>query len=156
MRSRTRATLALALSLTLAATSFAADKAKKSDTDKDAAKYPVPAGLHGFTGTLEGTVVSVQDHMRGFVMKVTKVLHVNSESKAKNPESAVGEKIEITPTVTKTKDGKYVPDEREVRYIQSLEKGQDIQLDVSNVDATHLRIDDLTKAEKAQAERQKK
>lgn len=155
MQPRPRSIIALALSLALAAPAFAADKPAKPDKET-APRYPVPEGLRGFSGTLGGTVVSVQDHMHGFVLKVTQILHSNAGSTAKDPKSAIGQEVEITPTTTKNKDGHWVANDEQLHYIKSLKKGQDIQIDVLNTDPGHLRISELTKSEKQQAEHQKK
>lgn len=155
MQPRPRTVIAVALSFALAAGALAADKPKKVDKDTTS-RYPVPAGLKGFDGTLGGTIVSVQDHMRGFVLKVKEIVHSNARSTANNPKSAVGHEVEITPTVHQDKNGRWIPDEQELNYIKSLEKGQSIQIDVRNTDPDHLRIADLTKAEKQQADRERK
>ena len=109
-----------------------------------------------FVSILAGTVVSVQDHMRGFVLKITQIAHSNARSTATNPNAAVGHEVAIDPTVTKDKNGNFSPDERELNYIKSLEKGQSIQIDVINTDTDHLRIANLTTAEKQQAKQEKK
>lgn len=154
MQPRARTAIAFALSVALAATTFGADKAKNAEKEP-APKYPVPAGLRGFDGTLGGNVVSVQDDMRGFVLKVTDILHSNTRSTAKDPKSAVGQEVEIAPHVTKDKNGHWVPDEHELDYIKSLQKGQQIQVDVINTDAHHLRISLLTKSERQQADKER-
>ena len=156
MKQRTRSALAVALSLTLTAGAFAADKKAKKADRSATSRYPVPAALRGFDGTLAGTVVSVQDHMRGFVLKITQIAHSNARSTATNPNAAVGHEVAIDPTVTKDKNGNFSPDERELNYIRSLEKGQSIQIDVINTDTDHLRIANLTTAEKQQAKQEKK
>lgn len=151
-----RVQVSLALSaVLLGAAAFGADKAKEHARD-EAMKYPIPGGLKGFDGTLEGKVVSVQEHMRGFVLRVDQIMHVNQRSTAPNPQAVVGKEIEITPTTMQNDKGKWAPDEQELKYIKSLEKGQDLQIDVTNTDQMHLRIADLTKAEKMQADMLKK
>ncbi|HZZ42385.1 MAG TPA: hypothetical protein VFE58_05575 [Tepidisphaeraceae bacterium] len=131
--------------------SVRAESADKQAGEDIAARYPVPVLFVGFRGTLRGKVVSVKDHMHGFVLKVNAVSQVDASSTAPDAQSAIGRELAITASAKKDGNGNWVSDGREMNYIQGLQVDQEIEINVFVPDKIHVRIGTLTTPEQQQA-----
>jgi hypothetical protein len=141
--------------LTLTALALLAAMSMAADTDKKA-----PAGLDGFNGTVEGTIATVGENHKAITMKIDKILHKNASSTAANPDAAIGKTVMIYAKSSAGNGEKAAPDSQQVAFIKSLKKGEDLQLDIAEVNG-RLQIADLTTAQKdaashAPAEKEKK
>jgi len=85
----------------------------------------LPKGMEGFRGTLTGTVTMVFTYNQGIQMEVTKV-DSDADSKASNPNVAVGKKICVDIKYT-TKDGKTVLDPTQRDWVKGLKEGQTVK-----------------------------
>jgi hypothetical protein len=156
MKLHHRSATICAICVALSTAALAADADKSDKAKEDAPRNPVPAALHGFEGTLGGKVVSVQDHMHGFVLKIFEIRKIEEHSSASNPKAAVGQEIEVTPSATKNADGVWISDERQTRFITSLKEGQYIHIAVFVPDKIHVRIANLTATETDEAQQERK
>ena len=66
---------------------------RKREGEGERAAAGLPDGMAGFKGMLEGVIVKKGE--RGFVLKVTKITKIWSQSSAKNPRKVIGQEIEI-------------------------------------------------------------
>jgi hypothetical protein len=66
---------------------------KVADDEPDEGKGGVSAGARGFRGMVAGTLVATSE--TAFTLKVERVVRVWKHSKAKHPESLVGQTIEV-------------------------------------------------------------
>ena len=85
----------------------------------------LPEGARGFSGTVQGKVVSAKE--TGFVLAVEKVVNTWKNSKAEKPESLVGTKIRV---VAGKVEGK--PYEKHVRFIKNLKVDETIAIEVKH------------------------
>jgi hypothetical protein len=109
--------------------------------DRSRREEPKREGARGFSGTVEGKVVSVSGTQ--FVLAVEKVLRVWRENKAENPESLVGTKI-----VVAAKN----PESNHARFIKTLKVDETISLEVKHEEGEALRILELTAEQRKRAE----
>jgi hypothetical protein len=86
----------LAVALGLALPLEAAEEEKKADSPPAATTIDkAPEGMHGFSGTLVGTLVSSDPEKGSLVLKVQRVKNVWKGNKAPNPKSGVGKTLQI-------------------------------------------------------------
>jgi hypothetical protein len=72
-------------------------------------------------------------------VEVTKIDKVWKHSKAKNPESLVGQKVVVVPST----EGRHV--ESVARFLKNLKVGEEVVLDVANKKGNTLTLLELTK-----------
>jgi hypothetical protein len=96
----------------------------------------IPEGLQGFSGHVRGVVVSKgEDDTLKF--KVGRVLNVWENNKSKSPESIAGRTVSVGPAYVKGEDMKWRPAEAHVAFIKKLKAGQEMSLEIRNVDGTN-------------------
>ncbi|MFH1227784.1 MAG: T9SS type A sorting domain-containing protein [Planctomycetota bacterium] len=125
-----RKTFAVVLSLCLVSTLAGAEE-----------KVSFPDGLKGFCGVLAGTVVSVQEN--GFIIKVQSIPNVWKNNKATDSESAVGKELLVNAKFEKGR-----PVEAHLKFINSLEPGEEIKIEAVNDEGTRLHILELSKEQR--------
>jgi len=106
----------------------------------------IPDGLHGFRGMLEGEVAGRQEH--GFTLHVTRIHRVWEQSKATSPESAVGKTLLINVSWRQGDDGRWHPVENQEKFVRTLREGEEIRIDVGNLEAERLHILELTQEQR--------
>jgi len=116
-------------------------------------KPSLPDGLKGFSGMLEGTVISKEE--KGFILEVQKILNLWKNNKANNPESAIDEGLLINVQWEKGKDGTWHPVEAHLKFINSLKVGEEIKIEVINDEGERLHILELSKEQRERAEKVK-
>ncbi|MBI4569796.1 MAG: hypothetical protein HY719_15495 [Planctomycetes bacterium] len=114
-------------------------------------KPVIPDGLKGFSGRLSGRVVEVQKDGLGFRLKVAKVLQVWKGNKAPKPESAVGQTLLINVPWEKGEGGKWRPVGNHVRFIRTLEPGEEVEIEVVNDEGERLHVLELSEAQRERA-----
>ncbi len=90
----------------------------------------LPESFRGFSGTLEGVVVARDRN--GFAMRVTKVVGTWKDNEARNPDVIVGDRVYITPRMTKDEAGNWHPSEVHLKFIYSLRARERVRLEVKN------------------------
>lgn len=113
---------------------------------------PLPQGLVGFCGQVRGVVVAKGDR-NSFTFKVARVLRVWKNNTAEAPESLVGRTVTVAPRWTQREDGTWRPVERHVAFIRGLRSGQEITLEIRNVERSHFSILELSAEQRTTAER---
>jgi hypothetical protein len=106
----------------------------------------LPAGMKGFSGTLQGKIVSKVKS--GFVLKVEKILKLWKGNEAENPKSAIGKKLLITPRWVKGDNGKWRPFARHVSFVKKVKVGERIKIEVINEEAGRLHILELSREQR--------
>lgn len=127
------------------------DAEREHGSDDDLPEPEIPDALHGFSGRLRGEVVQVGVH--GFVLRVTDVEKVWEGSKASDPQSAVGKRLLINVAWKKGDNGQWHPVETHVRYLRTLDVGNEIAIEVKNDEGDRLHILELNEDQRRAAER---
>lgn len=112
----------------------------------------LPDGFKGFSGRLRGTVVSVRDDGRGFALKVSALVKVWKNNRAEEPWCIVGRTVDVLAQWTKGDGDSWHPVERHVRFINTLDEGESLAIEVVQDEGERLHILELTKAQREQAE----
>ncbi len=116
-------------------------------------KPKLPDGMKGFSGMLEGKVVSIEKH--GFVLKVRKVLKLWEGNKAKKPKSAIGKKLLVNTQWEKGDSGKWRPVPNHMTFIKSLKVGEKIKIEVINDEGERLHILELSEKQRKRVQKAK-
>lgn len=103
----------------------------------------LPEGLRGFSGQVRGVVVN-KGEKNSFSFKVSSVLQVWKNNKAKTPESIVGRTIQVSPRWTKGGNDQWKPVENHVAFIHTLKPGQELTLEIRNEERAHFSILELS------------
>ena len=101
----------------------------------------LPEGVRGFSGTVQGEVVSIKKGR--FVFDVEKVLKVWKNSKAEKPENLAGVKIMVG---AKSKEGKHA------KFIKTLKADEALSLEVLNEKGKAFVILELTEDQRKRAD----
>ena len=101
----------------------------------------LPEGAHGFSGTVQGKVVSVQGTR--FVLDVEKVLNVWKNNEAEDPESLAGTKIVV---VAKKQEGKHA------RFVKTLKVDEVISIELRQEKGNTLNILELNEEQRKRAD----
>jgi hypothetical protein len=143
--------LALAVALAVGAFRANAEEGKKEEPKKDAPKATLPEAVRGFAGQVKGTVALKTERAIG--LKVTEVVKTAEASKATDPKALVGLTIKVGASWVKVEGGKGHPNELQLAFIRKLEVGQEVTLEIKNVERDFFAITELTKeqAESAKA-----
>lgn len=121
----------------------------KEKNNQSEAKPVLPEGMKGFSGILEGVVVSKEK--LGFVLDVSKVVRVWDGNKAKNPKSAIGRKLLVNAQWEEAEDGRWRPVPNHTAFIESLSPKETIQIEVVNDELERLHILELSKEQRGRA-----
>lgn|GEM_PF-1454562 len=117
---------------------------------KEEPKATLPDGAVGFSGQVRGTVAVKND--RGIGLKVAEVLKTWPGSKAADPKTLVGLTIKVTASWVKGEgEKKGHPNELQLTFLRRLEVGQEVTLEVKNVEREIFVILELTKDQAAWA-----
>lgn len=108
-----------------------------------AADEALPEALRGFSGQARG-VVKAKGDKNTFTFKVGRVLRVWKGNKAKDPESLAGRSIRVGPRWEKGDGRKWRPVARHVAFIRQLKVGQEMTLEVRNMEGSHFTILELS------------
>ena len=103
----------------------------------------LPEGLRGFSGQVRGVVVR-KGEKNTFDFNVARVLRILKDNRAEAPESIAGRTVPVGPRWTKGEDGKWHPVERHAAFIRGLKPGQEITLEIRNVEHSHFSILELS------------
>ncbi|MHC4663522.1 MAG: hypothetical protein ACYS8W_17825 [Planctomycetota bacterium] len=106
----------------------------------------LPDGMVGFSGMLGGKVVGKVKN--GFILHVKKILKLWKGNEAENPESAIGKNLVILAQWKKGDNGKWHPIETHLRFINRLEIGQFIHIEVRNDEGERLHILELSEEQR--------
>ena len=101
----------------------------------------LPEGVQGFSGTVQGIVVSIKKGR--FVFDVEKVKNVWKNSKAEKPENLAGVKIMVG---AKNKEGKHA------KFIKTLKVDEALSLEVRNEKGKAFVILELTEEQRKRAD----
>ena len=101
----------------------------------------LPDPAFHFAGMIQGKVVAKRDH--GVVVKVQKVLKQWEHSKAKNADSLVGKAVFVN---LRSEHGKLAPSL--VKFVQKLDIGQEVALDVAHQKGEALTLLELTEEQR--------
>ena len=103
----------------------------------------LPEPLRGFSGQVRGVVLK-KGEKNVFFFKVGRVLRVWKNNEAASPESLVGRTVPVGPRWIKGDNGKWHPVELHVAFIRKLEAGQEVTLEIRNVERNHFAILELS------------
>lgn len=144
MKYRQRIIIALAASAILASStgqSFAADQP------------PGPEGLVGFSGQVRGVVVKKRDN-NVVEFKVGRIIRTWENNKADQPEALKGRTVPVGPTwVQESEGGKWHPVESHIRFLRSLEPGEELTLELRHAEREHFAILELSQEQRERAAR---
>ena len=94
------------------------------------ARAGLPESLKGFSGMVHGKIISKGE---GHIMlQVTKVIRVWKNNKASNPDALKGKTVKVGPRWVKGEDGKWRRVESHVAFLNSLEVGQFLVLEIGH------------------------
>ncbi len=110
----------------------------------------LPESVRGFSGMVRGVVVA-KGEKDTFTFKVGRVLKVWKGNKAKKPAALVGRTIKVGPGWRKSKRGKWHRVEIHVLFIRKLKAGQELSLEVRNVERDYFAILELGAEQRAWA-----
>ena len=102
-----------------------------------------PEGLRGFSGQVRGVVVE-KGERNTFTFKVARVLRVWKNNKAETPKLLAGRTVPVGPRWQKGDGGKWRPVELHVAFIKKLKAGQEVTLEIQNVERSHFSILELS------------
>jgi hypothetical protein len=135
--------LAIVASLFLAWTELAV----AAEGGKEKAKKPeLPAAAQGFSGIVAGKVTAKTEGR--ITLAVEKVAKVWEQSKAKDPEALIGQKIIVTPA--KAKEGEYA--KRVARFLNTLKVDQPLTIEVKHVRGMNFSVLELTEEQRKAAD----
>lgn len=106
-------------------------------------RQELPKGLKGFSGQVRGVIVE-KGERNTFTFKVGRVLRVWKNNKAETPHALINRTIPVGPRWQKNESGKWHPVELHVAFIRKLKAGQEITLEIHNVEASHFNILELS------------
>lgn len=100
--------------------------------------YTLPASLKGFSGTIEGIVLSKRE--RDFVIKATKITGSPDGQSASRPVAAIGRHLQISAQWAPGESGWMRPIPEHLSWIQSLRVNRTISVSVINDETDRLHI----------------
>jgi len=109
--------------------------------EKKRERPKLPEGVQGFSGTVQGKVVSMKEGR--FIFQVDKVLEVWKSSKAEKPENLAGAKILVG---ARSKEGK------QAKFIKTLKVDESLSLEVLNEKGQAFVILELTEEQRKRAD----
>ena len=107
------------------------------------AESSLPKDLKGFSGQVRGVVMK-KGEKNTFTFKVARVLKVWKNNKAENAKSLAGHTVKVGPRWLKNDKGSWHPAELHVAFIKKLKAGQEITLEIVNLEASHFNILELS------------
>jgi len=113
------------------------------DFEADAQIDALPEGVRGFSGQVRG-VVNRKGDKHVFIFTVARVLKVWKNNKAENPEALANLTVRVGPRWVKGEGGKWRPVELHVLFIRKLQPGQEVTLELHNVERDHFAILELS------------
>jgi hypothetical protein len=119
---------------------------------KWAAAEALPEGLTGFSGQVRGVVVE-KGEKGTFAFKVARVLRVWKNNEADTPEALAGRTVPVGPRWQKADGGRWRPIESHVAFIRTLAAGDEITLEIQNVEREHFALLELSADQREQAAR---
>jgi hypothetical protein len=105
-------------------------------------KTELPAAAQGFSGIVEGKVLAAGKGR--ITLAVEKVTKAWKESKAKDPQALVGQKIVVSPA--KTKEGEYA--KKVARFLSTLKPDQQLTIEVKHVEGTNFVVLELSEEQR--------
>ena len=114
----------------------------------------LPENLRGFSGQVRGVVAARHDD-NSFTFKVVRVLKVWDGNEAEEPKSIAGRSLRVGPRWAKGDDGRWRPLERHVAYARRLKVGEEMTLEIRNVEGDRFQILELSHEQRARAEKQR-
>ena len=111
----------------------------------------LPEGVRGFSGQVRGVVVAKAENDT-FTFRAANVLRVWKGNKAETPEALAGLTVRVGPRWSKGEDGKWHPAELHVAFIRKIEAGQEMTLEIRNVEGSHFAILELLAEQRQLAE----
>ena len=134
--------------------SFAASIILASAASSTAADQPPgPEGLVGFSGQVRGVVVKKRDK-NVVEFKVGRIIRTWKNNKAERPEALKGRTVPVGPAwVQKQAGGKWHPVENHIRFLRTLEAGEELTLEIRHAEREHFAILELSKEQRERAER---
>ena len=114
---------------------------------------PGPEGLVGFSGQVRGVVVKKRDK-NVVEFKVGRIIRTWKNNKAERPEALKGRTVPVGPAwVQKQAGGKWHPVENHIRFLRTLEAGEELTLEIRHAEREHFAILELSKEQRERAER---
>jgi len=111
----------------------------------------LPAGTRGFSGQVQGTVVS-KGMKSSFHCRVDRIIHTRKDSKATKPEALAGQTVAVWPRWEK-KDGYLRQAPLHVTFVRRLKSGERITLNIRNSEMSHFEILELSAEQRQNAAR---
>ncbi len=112
-----------------------------TDAQEKKERPKLPEGVQGFSGTVQGKVVTMKEGR--FVFQVEKVLKVWKNSKAEKPENLAGAKIMV---------GARGPEGKQAKFIKTLKADEALSLEVLNEKGQAFVILELTEEQRKRAD----
>jgi hypothetical protein len=100
--------------------------------------------VSGFSGSVEGEVTAVGENI--FALRVTRVVRVWRGNRARNPGALAGMLIIVGPRQTEAG-----PSERHLAFIRTLEKGQELRIEVRHGEGSRFEILELNAEQRERA-----
>lgn len=107
-------------------------------------EWKIPEEAKGFLGTLEGEAFLTLAGENTFVLKVKGIVREDKESKAKKSDKLKGENALIFIN-NNFKDGRITPDERQLKFMKEVKKGDKLEVTVRSDAMARLRMTDVPK-----------
>jgi hypothetical protein len=101
----------------------------------------LPEGAHGFSGTVQGKVVSIKGTR--FFLDIEKVVNVWKNNKAEDPESLAGTK---TMVVARQKEGKHA------NFVKTLKVDEELTIELRHEKGNTLNILELNEEQRKRAD----
>lgn len=111
----------------------------------------LPEGASGFSGQVRG-LVSAKGDNHNFRFKIARVLRVWKNNNASRPDALVGKTVRVGPRWLPGKSGNWHPFELHVKFIERLEVGSEITLEIQNHELAHFSILELSQEQRAWAQ----
>jgi len=121
---------------------------------RETEKPSLPKSLYGFSGMVQGAVVSKGDG-HTFTFKMKKLLRVWRDNKASNPAAIVGRTVHVGSRWVKNKRGKWHRVEAHVAFIRTLKPGQAMTLEIKHAERHMFAILELSEEQRQLVEKAK-
>lgn len=114
---------------------------------------PGPEGLVGFSGQVRGVVVKKRDN-NVIEFKVGRVIRTWENNQAERPEALKERTIPVGPQwVQEGEGGKWHPVENHIRFLKTLEAGEELTLEIRHAEREHFALLELTQEQRERAAR---
>ncbi len=110
----------------------------------------LPAGTRGFSGQVQGTVVS-KGMKSSFHYRVERIIHTHKYSKATKPEALAGQTVAVWPRWEK-KDSYLRQAPLHVAFVRRLKSGEKVTLNIRNSEMSYFEILELSAEQRQSAE----